>query len=682
VTSTLEGDRDYDPVTVTIFSKALENVAHEMAAVVVRSSGSPVIAEALDFAVGILDAAGEIISYGGYMVGYVGTARQCVRHLIEAVPPDEICPGDVFICNDPFTTGSAHTVDVNILRPVFSGDRLIAWCWSFAHLFDFGGVAAGGLAPMAKDAYAEGLRLPGVKIVSRGKVVGDIWRLIETNIRVPDLVLNDIRCLIASCNRGNDRVLDMVDHYGDDFKWFSQISNDLAEEAVRARIRQLPDGTYTAMEYVEHNGHREGLLLVHCSLTVLGDELIVDLSGSAPQSDGFVNTSAASAFGRAATPLLVSLACDLPVNEGTLRPLTFITKPGTICDARLPAPVSAGHLETGVRVCKAVSLILAKLQAQSDDAFVSGHVMAPWQDSLSGSVLYAPDEEGFLKPFFDMNGCGSGGGAQVHMDGMDVSGTTGQTMNSIPDIEINELDYPVLYLWRRLNESSGGLGTRRGGDGIEYAWTPWYSEGGQQSVFAACSQVPPHGLLGGYPGSGSGYHLVRGGTLEHLIGTGTVPTSLEDWGGDITSLSTKAFGLAVAPWDVVHTHVGGGGGLGDPLDRDPEAVASDLREGTISAQTAIRGYGVVMSAGQVDVEATRSMRDEVRQERRAWPSEFLFDDTSPSVGRDLPTNRSTASERLAELGEWCGKNEAVQLIEHADPETGRMVSVRLEIREQ
>ena len=229
-----------------------------MAAVVVRSSGSPVIAEAMDFATCVLDAEGEIIAYGAYIVSYVGTARQAVRHILATYPTDRIRPGDVFICNDPFTTGSAHCVDVAIVRPVFDGDRLIAWCWAFAHVFDFGGAAAGGFASTAVEAYAEGLRLPGVKIVDRGEPVDDIWRLIETNIRVSQLVLNDIRCLIASCNRGNDRIADLVAIHGlEQFRAYSTISKDSVEQATRRRIRDLPNGVYSADEYVEHNGHRQ-----------------------------------------------------------------------------------------------------------------------------------------------------------------------------------------------------------------------------------------------------------------------------------------------------------------------------------------------------------------------------------------------------------------------------------------
>lgn len=673
---------DYDPVSVTIFAKALENIAQEMAAVVVRSSGSPVIAEAVDFAICLLDAEGEVISYGGYIVSYIGTARRAVRHLLDTVPAERIRPGDAFICNDPFTTGSAHTVDVAIVRPVFVDDEIVAWCWAFAHLFDFGGVAAGGFAPMATEAYAEGLRLPGVKIVDQGVVVDDVWRLITTNIRVSQLVLNDIRCLIACCNRGNDRLLDLVSEHGlDTFHRYSVTSRDLVEQAARERIRALPDGTYSVDEYVEHSGHQPQLLNIHCDVVVADDEITMDFSRSAPQSDGFVNCAAAVTTGFAVTPLFVSLFCDLPINEGALRPITVITAPGTICDVTLPAPVSSGHMETGLKIGKLVSGLLADLQARSEDPFVQAHIMAPWHDSFSGSIFYAPDEHGTLTPFFDMNGGGAGGGAQAIAEGMDVGGCLSQTMNTIPDIEINESDYPVLYLWRKLNRNSGGLGLMRGGDGIELAWTPHYTTGGSQNVFTACTEVPPAGVFGGYPGSASGFRLVRNTGIWNGFAQGDVPRGLDDLQGEVVELDAKQFGLALAPEDVLQMHVGGGSGYGDPLARTPAAVASDVRAGIISEKMAREGYGVVLTAGDPDASATDALRAELLSGRTEWEQERLPDD-GVLGGRRLAVRRSVASSRLATFDQWVHHNPLVHLVEYADPDSGELLRTELVVDRQ
>ncbi|MFD2470286.1 hydantoinase B/oxoprolinase family protein [Amycolatopsis silviterrae] len=653
-----------DPVDVEILAKALDNVAAEMGTVMMRASGSPAIAEAVDFSTFIADAEGDIISYAGYITMYLGAARQAVRHLLATYPRAEIRPGDLFLCNDPFTTGNAHAVDVGVVRPIFAGEELVAWCWAEAHVNDFGGAAPGGMDPTATEVYGEALRLPGVKIVDQGRPVEDVWRIIETNIRVPELVLNDIRCFVAACHRCDERLQSLVGQYGaDTFRRYVEAAKDLAEQAVRRRIADLPKGTFTAEEFAEHNGHADELYPIRCTLTVSEDALRFDLTESAPQTDGFINVSAATTLGAVVSPLLITLLPDLPINQGTLRPIEVVTEPGTICDARMPAPMGAGHIETGFRIGKVVTRLLADLQAGSENAFVRDHVTAPWQDSWSASFFYAPDESGRLVPFPDMNGGGSGAGAQPIADGMDVSGVLAQPQNSIPDIEINELAYPVLYLWRKLNPNSGGPGRTRGGAGIDLAFTPWYTPGGQEHVMAACWQVPPCGVFGGYPGSASGSALVTGARADEAFGRGEVPRGIDDLAAAPKPLQGKQFGLSVGTGDVVVLRVGGGGGYGDPLERGPDLVAADVRAGVVTADAARVSYGVVLDpAGDPEVAETSRERERIRAGRREWPRED-----------GLAVRRSPAHERLAERGQWCQPRPGVELVEFADPETGTLL---------
>jgi N-methylhydantoinase B len=663
---------DIDPVTVEIFSKAIENIAHEMGVVMMRASGSPVIAEAVDFSTFIADADGDILCYAGYITIYLGTARQAVKHILATVPREKIRPGDLFICNDPFTTGNAHQVDVGVVRPLFIGEEIVAWCWAEAHVNDFGGIAPGSMAPMATETYGEALRLPGIKIVDQGEIIDDIWRIIETNIRVPHLVLNDIRCFIAACNRCDDRIKVLVDQYGiDTFRLYTEVAKDLAEKAVRDRIRELPNAVLTAVEYEEHNGHTNDIYPVRCTLTVEDDRMTIDLSESSPQTDGFINCSAAMTLGCAVSPLLMTLLPDLPINQGTLRPIEVITKPGTICDVQMPAPVSSGHLETGLRITRLITRMLAQLQADSTSEFVRDHLMASWQDSWSAAFFYGPDENGDLVPFPDMNGGSGGGGAQAVADGMDASGALAQPQNSLPDIEINEFAYPVLYLWRKINKNSGGPGLYRGGNGIEFAWTPWYSPGGQEHVMTACWGIPPNGVFGGYPGSASGFDLVTGAEVDRILNEGTVPGQLSDLAAPAIGLDNKQFGMAVLPGDVVNVHSGGGGGYGDPIERDLEQVASDVRSGLITAHAARSAYGVIVTVdGTADVAATDQRRAEIRTDRLSWPAE------DGGLVR-----RTGAAERLAELDQWCHFREGVELVETAEPGTGRLLRTEVVVTE-
>ena len=675
---------DVDLVDVEIFSRALQNIVHEMGVVMMRTSGNPVIAEAVDFSTFIADDEGEIVAYGGYIALYSGPARAAVRYLRSVIPPEEIHPGDAFICNDPYTTGASHPPDIAIVRPLFVGDQLVAWCWAESHMYDVGGMAPGGFAPMAMECYGESIRFPGIKIVDRGRIVDDVRRLLETNVRIPTMVFNDIRCLIAACNVCDERFAELIDRYGiGTYRRYVEIGKELAEAAMRKRIASLPDGTFEADEYVEHNGHTNDLYRVHCAATVAGDRLTLDFTGSSPQTNGFVNCSYATTVGAAMTPLLMSLVPDLPINEGTMRAVEIVAPPGTVCNVQMPAPSSSGHMEAGLRVMKVVERLLADLQAASDDPFVRDHVMATWHDCWPGAVFYAPSETGELAPFLDMNGGSGGGGAQPVDDGLDCAGSLTQPQNSVPDIEINEFQAPVLYLWRRINAGSGGPGRLRGGQGMDYAWTPWYTAGGQEHVFAACWQVPPPGVTGGYPGSASGFTVVPEAMADKQLEAGTIPASLDELGGSPLALDAKHVGISVMPGDVVGMHSGGGGGVGDPLERDPARVARDVADTAITSAVAQSAYGVVISIdGSVDRAATEERRAAIRNERRGWEEAFLPPVPGEPGGRPARRRVSPAGARLAELGGWCQPRPGVDLVEWADPDTGGLLRVDLVVTEE
>ncbi len=656
-----------------IFSRAMDNIANEMGTVMMRTSGSPVIAEAVDFSTFIADAEGEVIAFAGYLTLHVGPARQSVRYVLDHTPADEIRPGDAFICNDPHTTGTAHQPDVGVLRPIFTGGQLVAWCWAEAHTYDVGGIAPGGFAPMATEVYGEALRFPGTKIVDQGRIVRDVWQLIETNFRVPSMVLNDIRCLIAACNTCDERLRELIDQYGlSAFRRYNALAKDLAEGAVRKRIATIPDGVWETEEHVEHNGHVNDLYRLALTATVQGDQLTLDFRASAPQTDGFVNCSPATTLGMAITPLLMMLVPDVPINEGTIRAVNVLTEPGTICHALTPAPTSSGHMETGVRVMKAVTGVLAKMQAQSSDAFVREHVMSPWHDCWPGGVFYAPLESGDLVPFLDMHGGSAGGGAQPIADGMDASAALCQPQSSLPDIEVNEFQFPVLYLWRRINAGSGGAGRMRGGQGLDLAWTPWYTPGGQEHVFVSCWQVPPSGTQGGYPGSASGFDVVSGAGADRLLAAGSVPDSLDQLEAEVTPLEGKQFAVPVGPGDVVHLHSGGGGGLGDPLDRDLSHVEADLTDELLGRGLASEVYGVQFDPfGQIDEQASVAQREQMRQERRRWAPD--------PAGGDARVRVTAAAARLGQLGGWCQPRDDVQIVERADGATGTLLDVSVQV---
>jgi N-methylhydantoinase B len=694
-----------DLVSIEIFARQLHSIAQEMGTTMIRTSGDPVIAEANDFSTVVTDAQGELLS-GAYLTYHLGAARQTIRHLLDVIPAEDIHPGDAWICNDPHTTGACHAPDLGIVRPMFADGELIAWCWAEAHMMDIGGVAPGGFAPGAYECYAEGLRFPGVKIVSRGQIIDDIWRLITANFRVPDRNLNEIRCFIAACNTADARVAGLVAEHGvDGFRRLAEASKELTEGAARRRIGSLPDGTYMARDYVEHNGHVNDLYEIVCHATVQGEKLTFDFTGTTAQTDGFINVAHGSALSAVVTPLFMTLVPDVPINDGLIRALDFVFPRGTLVNPEMPAPTSSGHMETGLRVTKIVAKLLGQMQVASEEEYVRAHVMSPFFDAAPLPIYYAPNESGEWVPFLDLNAQGGGGGAQPHTDGIDAAGPTTVLDNKLPDLEVYEHQNPVLFLWRTLNLGSGGIGRQRGGNGVRVAWTPWRTPGGQITAVSACNQVPPAGLLGGYPSSGGGFRMTRGGRIDELLRSGKLPDSFDGLDGELIDLEPKTFLEPLPAGEIFEMHAGGGTGLGDPLQRDPEAVGRDVRDRYLQSELAKSAYGVVCGErGEVDAQATERARESMLEQRRAWPiapsngdgnreREFVAADAAderafscPSCASELapagadyrdhvPTRRRNAADALASLGSWSARREGVDLAEFACPSCGALLSV-------
>jgi N-methylhydantoinase B len=714
---TINIDADYDPVQAEIIRRRLYNIAQEMGTVMIRTSGDPVISEAVDFSTFIADPKGEIVSFSGYMTFHSGPARVAVNHILENVPEENINPGDQFICNDPHTTGACHPPDVGIVKPIFYGDELIAWCWAEAHLIDVGGVAPGGFAPHAQEAYAEALRWPGVKIVEGGEIIDDIKRLHNNNVRVPFMVFNDIRALIAANNRCDERLQNTINEFGlDTYNHYSEVNRELTRAAFERRIGELPDGTYSTTEYVEHDGHNNDLYELPIEVDIEADAMTIDFSGAAEQAPGFINLSQGGTLGAAMTPLMLTLAPDIPFNEGFYDQVEFVTPEGTIVNPELPAPVSSGHMEAGMHIAKGLVVVLSRAMSQSDSQFVREHAMAPFHDTWPMATFYGENQYGEPDVFLDMDGGGAGGGAQTVHDGMDTSATFTQLSNGLPDIEINEDEHPMLYLWRRIRSDSGGPGEYRGGQGHEYAWTLHNVEGGQETVTSATTQKPTEGVLGGYAGSTTVFEMLHNSDVDAFFEDGDIPASLEEMNGEHKQLPAKSAEIPVEANVVFANRQGAGSGLGDPLERDPAMVADDVNDGYLSAAAVEDVYGVVLENDHIDEEATASRREELREERTGWSTDTELDidieDPShegtfhryvnvvaedneeylacgscetvfaPFEGPDdetwleyTATNQSPVEQRFADLHLFVQERETepgIEMVEHACPNCGVM----------
>ncbi|WP_214106654.1 hydantoinase B/oxoprolinase family protein [Acrocarpospora catenulata] len=613
----------YDPVAVEINRRALEDITNEMATTLTKTSGSPVIYDVQDFATSLLDTDGEQLSLSATALFHSGSSLMGTRSIIEANGEDEVRPGDGWIVNDPYAGGAMHQADVAIITPLFAGGKHIAWAFSNVHVVDIGGSGISGFAPSAHSIFEETLRFPPTKIIQDGRIERGWERYIAANVRMPDLVLNDIRSMMAANNVSQMKLVKIIDEIGlERFTEYSSINKALSEKTLRDRIAHIPDGVYETADWVEFDGHGEELLLeLNCRMTVDGTQLNFDFAGS-PQVDASVNGTPGLVHGSLMATILTSLAYgDISFNSGLWRPITVgLDAAGSIVNATAPAPVSGGHTIVGTRVSKAAKDVLTQAFSLSDNARLRGRVAGQTWDATGASPLAGTGHGGQPTVVFFMDHVsGAGGGAQSEFDGMDLYGMTISPGVGLPSVEINESQQPALYLWRTLNKNSGGPGIHRGGLSMESAWAVYGSDGLGGAVTLGCAEVPARGAGGGAPGSAGTWSTVHGTNLDDLLADAQSPVA-ERLEGEYPFRPSHMGGLRLGSGDVLRMSSGGGGGLGDPLLRSADAIAHDLRNGYITAAHATAVYGVVLDAqGEIDCQRTTQARARIRSERLGAP---------------------------------------------------------------
>lgn len=653
---------DYDVVAAEVHRKALQNLTDEMAITLVRTSGSPIVTDSKDFSTCLLDDKPEHLGFSSFVLFHVGSSLIGTQVIAELVKDIDLRPGDGWVVNDPHTAGAMHQGDVSIIMPTFYGDEHLGWSFANMHVLDVGGVGISGYAPGAHDVYQEGLRFPPVRIIRNGAIDSEWEHFIEANVRAPGAVLNDLRSMVAANNTAAVKLTQIVDEFGlDQHREFCEVNKDLSEAVIRERIGKMPDGVYEAVDWNEFDGHEgpDMLLELRCRLEVDGSDLRFTFSG-VPQIDAFVNSTLGPMFGQAMTGLMTTLVYgDLPVNGGLWRPITVdVGEPGTIVNSEPPAPVSNAHSEVGMRACKLAKDVICQALALSEDPVLRSRIGGQHQDGFPGNALVGGNQHGGVSVvFYPDNSIGSGGGAQTVHDGQDAYGLTCTTGGGIPDVETHEGADPVLFLWRRLLPNSGGPGFCRGGNSLEQAYAIHYSEGMAGPCFNACAQVPPHGFGGGYPANAGNFFPIRQANVQQLLDKGRMPT-MERIEGRREQVRSKITHIALTRGDIFVAQSGAGGGIGDPLLREPELVAGDLVAGYVTEQHARELYGVIIDAGgAVDQQATTARRDEIRRERiGAAPANAARPPDDPGISlrrEDGAWWCASCAERLAdEAANW------------------------------
>lgn len=605
-------------------------------------SGSPTVTEASDFFTGLYLPDGEFATMGYQVTFEAPPVGALIRVLMDR--GTRLSPGDMFVGNDPFI-GALHQNDLQMAAPLFDDSgQLVAWAGVMAHQTDMGGMDFASWSPKAREIWQEGLRIPAVKLVDRGELRQDVLEMILAATRLPAQVELDVRAFIATLNTAAERLGALMTRYGMDVVQAVMASMiDASEAALRRRLQELPDGVVRVRDFLEHDGHTDQLYEVALKLTKSGDRLVLDFSGSSPQAPGFINATRAGLNGGVAGAVLPTLGFGIPWNGGLLRPVEVLAPDGLVCTALPPAPVGSATVETVWVVSNVVSAALNRLLACSPRH--RERAQAVCSGTMATFNLGGINQFGERFGLHLMDPLAGGFGAFSSRDGLDAGGPLNTPSPSIADVEYNEQVAPLFYLHRRLATDTGGPGRQRGGRGAEIALTLGGISTADALVMTHGLEVPNAvGLGGGLPGGAVRQRLGRRvlhGASPPITGTdGSLPE------GDWETLGPKPGAFKLTERDVFAVTWQGGGGYGDPLDRDPEAVAEDVAAGAVSPASARQDYGVVVdAAARVDAAATAEQRRRHRADRLGVTVESLAD-PGPVAAGTMPAGTLALTGRL------------------------------------
>ncbi|MDP2660700.1 MAG: hydantoinase B/oxoprolinase family protein, partial [Dehalococcoidia bacterium] len=360
-------DSAIDPITFEVIRHKLRAIIDEQEITLKSVSGSPIVTEASDFSNGIYLSDGSSLMFGRQSLVHADSVASMVRNTIADCEENPgIDSGDQFIVNDPWK-GAVHASDVGIVSPIFYEGKRVGWAGALAHQIDVGGMEFGSWCPKAVDRYQEGFNLPPLKIVENGKLRQDVWNMIMSASRLPFLIGLDLRAMIAANNVARRRFTALIERYGLDT--VLNVANGLlahSERRLRERLKELPDGIYRAVDFIDHDGHENRVYKVNITLTKAGDSLTFDFTGSSPQAPGFINCTHTGLPGAVLGAVYPMLAYDIPWNEGLARTVKIVAPKGMVCNAESPAPTSAAVCATAWVALNAATAAVSKLVSCSD----------------------------------------------------------------------------------------------------------------------------------------------------------------------------------------------------------------------------------------------------------------------------------------------------------------------------
>ncbi|MGO1566868.1 MAG: hydantoinase B/oxoprolinase family protein [Brachybacterium sp.] len=620
-------------ITRDIAALKLRAAAEEMCVTLQRTSRSLYVKETADFCCAIADVDGRFVAYPRN-IGVSGFVGLNVKATVEAASQDEpLRPGDVILANDPYSTlGLAtHLPDIQMIRPYFDGAEIVAYGWCFIHCSDIGGRVPSSISPTNDSIYAEGLQIPPVRIVKEGRIDRDVERLVLRNTRTPEANRGDFQAMFAALETGERRVAEVMQRYGRTTVQGTQQAM-LEETARRTRqaLRTLEDGTYRFVDFLDHDGISTFPVRISVTITMRDGAMHIDFTGTDPQVRSAFNVAShGTVHAWLVTRVLAlvgTLDSSIHLNAGLTRDVTITAPTGSLVNAERPAPVGVRHA-TSSRVNDTLSGALFQAAPAVVPAASSGLIVPV--------VLSEPRPAGdvvqVLEPMV------GGMGARDGADGIDGRDSGISNLSNNP-VETVEAELSVTIHQYQLRPDSGGPGRWRGGTGLElivevHAHASLLTRGLERRVFR------PWGVSGGLPGAQS----------ELVINEGTV-RELRPAAPDV---------LPVIPGDVITLRTAGAGGFGDPKQRDPLAVLTDVVAGLVSIASAERDYAVVITDGRIDEDATRALREPAPRsgsttftrgaEHDRWVQVFtheLYDDFVAALMERPAVERSALREQV------------------------------------
>lgn len=569
-----------DILTFELIKNNLSEIADEMMTALVRTGRSVNTTQALDCSAGLADAQGQLLAQALALPGHMGTFPGVMKVVFEKFG-DDFRPGDIYVSNDPYSVG-LHLPDIVLVRPIFHSQELIGFALAVVHHVDIGGLAAGGMPTYATEVYAEGLRIPLVRLYDRGEVNEILLEIIRKNVRVPDLVMGDLMGEVAACHVGQQRLEALVREYGlDTFNRATAQLLDYSERMCRAEIAQWPDGDYRFEDVVDDDAHGTTGLTIRGEVSIIGDRLNIDFSESDRQVRGPVNCPIHSTFAGALTAIQCILGASIPANAGLFRAVTVTARPGTFVSPVEPA-ATCNRALTLARVADVVFGALAQA--------VPDRVPACSESMTSPMTWSTRSPEGGSLVWVDNHISGRGG-----LPTMDAQeGIAPFVYNANNDsVEVTEASFPLRFKRFRMIPDSEGAGRFRGGLATERLYEVVAPE--VMLTYRSDRHTSrPWGLAGGHPGQNSRVFISNGdGILQ----------------------TPPKFTRSLRRGDTLNSIMQSGGGWGNPLERDPDLVLEDVLDEKIGRERARKVYGVVIHPGSsmVDVEATASLRAEMNR---------------------------------------------------------------------